>query len=101
MRCFDLVLSWFVVAFVVALLDAGEDAFAAPFTDVAFGSGLGDVETGGQLLERLCCERRRQRGQELFAAFGAFCSGLGELGTGEFLVDADGVADEDAGDSHG
>jgi len=95
-----LVLSWFVVAFVVALLDAGEDAFAAPFADVAFGCGLGDVEAGGQLLERLCGERCRQGGQELFAAFGAFCCGLGELGAGEFLVDADGVADEDAGDGH-
>ena len=96
-----MVLSWFVVSFVVALLDAGEDAFAAPFADVSFGSGFRDVEAGGQLLEGLCCERCRQGGQELFTAFGTFCSGLGELGAGEFLVDADGVADEDAGDGHG
>ena len=96
-----MVLSWFVVAFVVALLDAGEDAFAAPFAYVALGGGLGDVEAGGQLLECLCCERCRQGGEELFAAFGAFCSRLGELGAGEFLEDADGVADEDAGDGHG
>ncbi len=94
-------MSWFVIAFVVALLDAGEDAFAAPFTDVAFGGGRWDVEADGQLLERLCCESCRQGGQELFAAFGAFCSRLGELGAGEFLVDADGVADENAGDGHG
>lgn len=40
-------MSWFVVAFVVALLDAGEDAFAAPFADVALGGGLWDVEASG------------------------------------------------------
>lgn len=58
--CFGLVLSWFVVPFVVALLDTGENAFAAPFADVALGCGLGDVETGGQFFEGLCCERSGQ-----------------------------------------
>lgn len=64
LRCFRWIFSWFVVAFVVALLDAGENVFLAPFADVTLGCGLG------------------------------------ELGAREFLVHADGVFDEDAGDGH-
>ena len=39
-----MVLSWFVVAFVVALLDSGENAFTAPVADVALSGGFWDME---------------------------------------------------------
>ena len=58
------------------------------------------METGGQFLEGLCGERSGQAGEELLFALGAFGSGLGELGAGEFLVHTDGVLDEDAGNGH-
>ena len=58
------------------------------------------METGGQLLEGLRGECPWQAGEELLFSLGAFGSGLGELGAGEFLVHADGVFDEDAGDGH-
>lgn len=54
----------------------------------------------GQLFEGLCGERSWQAGEELFFALGAFGCGLGELVAVELLVNADGVADEDAGDGH-
>ena len=58
------------------------------------------MEAGGQFLEGLCGERSGKAGEELLFALGAFGCGLGELGAGEFLVHADGVLDEDAGDGH-
>lgn len=94
------VFSRFVIALVVALFDASENAFSAPFADVALGCGLGDVEAGSQLFEGLCGERSGKAGEELLFALDAFGCGLGELGAGEFLVHADGVLDEDVGDGH-
>lgn len=58
------------------------------------------METGGKLLKGLCGEYSGEAGEELFFALGALGGGLGELGAGEFLVHADGVPNEDAGDGH-
>lgn len=58
------------------------------------------MEAGGELLEGLCGERSGQAGEELLFAFGAFGCGLEELGAREFLIHADGVLDEVAGDGH-
>lgn len=86
--------------FVVSLFDSNDDFLLAPAADVALGRGLGDVEAGCQLLEVLRGEHSREAGEELFFALGALGGGLGELGAGEFLVHADGVPNEDAGDGH-
>lgn len=51
-------------------------------------------------LKGLCGEHSGEAGEELFFALGALGGGLGELGAGEFLVHADGVPNEDAGDGH-
>lgn len=45
--------------------NAGENAFVAPFADVAISGSFGDMEVGGHLLEGLCGERPGQAGEEL------------------------------------
>lgn len=78
-----------------------DEADLAPVLDVAFGGGIGDAETGGVFQEGLCAESEREAPEELLLAVGALGGGFGEVGAGELSVDADGVADEDAGDGHG
>lgn len=82
------------------MFDSNDDFLLAPFADVVLGCGLRNVETGGKLLKGLCGEHSGEAGEELFFALGALGGGLGELSAGEFLVHADGVPNEDAGDGH-
>ena len=83
------------------MFDSVDEADLAPVLDVAFGGGIGDAEAGGVFQEGLGAEGEREAPKELLLAVGALGGGFGEVGAGELSVDADGVADEDAGDGHG